>query len=142
MVRPTLNAQGLVVMEIQQDISNTVEGGSEVEGTPAIFERSLATEVVARSGETVLLGGLISEIKNNTVAKVPGLGDIPWLGRLFRSDTESTERTELVVMITPRVLDESTKWDGILNRMDNTLRYLNLEPPAAGAQERGENATE
>jgi general secretion pathway protein D len=141
-VRPTLNAQGLVVMEIQQDISNTVEGGSEVEGTPAIFERSLATEVVARSGETVLLGGLISEVKNNTVAKVPGLGDIPWLGRLFRSDTESTERTELVVMITPRVLDESTKWDGILNRMDNTLRYLNLDPPAAAAPERGKNTTE
>ena len=140
-VRPTLNAQGLVVMEIEQEISNTVEGGSEVEGTPAIFERSLSTEVVARSGETVLLGGLISEIKSNTVAKVPGLGDIPWLGRLFRSDTESTERTELVVMITPRVLDETTKWDGILNRVDSTLRYLTLDPPVDGTQERGEKTT-
>jgi general secretion pathway protein D len=128
-VRPTLNAQGLVVMEINQDISNTVEGGSEVAGTPAIFERSLSTEVVARSGETVLLGGLISENKSTTVAKVPGLGDIPWLGRLFRSDTESTERVELVVMITPRVLDETARWDRILNRLDSELRYLSLEQP-------------
>ena len=127
-VRPTLNAQGLVVMEILQEISNTVEGGSEVEGTPAIFERSLSTEVVARSGETVLLGGLISENNNTTVAKVPGLGDIPWLGRLFRSDTQTTERTELVVMITPRVLDETTKWDGIIDRLDSELRHLNLRP--------------
>lgn len=127
-VTPTLNAQGLVVMEIDQEISNIVEGGSEVAGTPAIFERSLSTEVVARSGETVLLGGLISENNNNTVAKVPGLGDIPWLGRLFRSDTQTTERTELVVMITPRVLDETTKWDGILDRLDSELRYLNLGP--------------
>ena len=127
-VTPTLNAQGLVVMEIDQEISNTVEGGSEVEGTPAIFERSLSTEVVARSGETILLGGLISENNNETTAKVPGLGDIPWLGRLFRSDTQTTERTELVVMITPRVLDETTRWDAILDRLDSELRHLNLQP--------------
>jgi general secretion pathway protein D len=131
-VTPTLNAQGLVVMEIDQEISNTVEGGSEVEGTPAIFERSLSTEVVARTGETILLGGLISENNNTTVAKVPGLGDIPWLGRLFRSDTQTTERTELVVMITPRVLDETTKWDGIIDRLDSELRHLNLRPDEDG----------
>ena len=62
------------------------------------------------------------------MAKVPGLGDIPWLGRLFRSDTQSTERTELVVMITPRVLDETTRWDAILDRLDSELRHLNLHP--------------
>ncbi len=126
-VRPTLNAQGLVVMEITQDISNTVDGGSEVEGAPAIFERSLTTEVVARSGETVLLGGLIAENSTDNVAKVPGLGDIPWLGRLFRSDTQNAERTELIVMITPEVIDQSTRWDGILNRLDSALRHLELE---------------
>ncbi|MEJ2602772.1 MAG: general secretion pathway protein GspD [Gammaproteobacteria bacterium] len=126
-VTPTLNAQGLVVMNIVQNISKTVEGGSEVEGAPAIFERSVATEVVARSGETVLLGGLISENNNDTTAKVPGLGDIPLLGRLFRSDQTSKERTELVVLITPRVLDERTRWDSIRNRLDNALRHLNLD---------------
>jgi general secretion pathway protein D len=126
-VRPSLNAQGLVVMEIDQEISNTVEGGTEVAGNPAIFERSLSTEVVARSGETVLLGGLISENTNDTVAKVPGLGDLPFLGRLFRSESQTTERTELVVMITPRVLDESSKWDDILERLDDALRHLTLD---------------
>jgi len=140
-VRPTLNAQGLVVMEITQSISNVVEGGSEVEGTPAIFERTLSTEVVARSGETILLGGLISEVINETVAKVPGLGDIPWLGGLFRSTTQSTERTELVIMITPRVLDETTQWEGILNRLDSALRYLSL-PPSENAPENGENTAQ
>ncbi len=139
-VRPTLNAQGLVVMEINQSISNVVEGGSDVEGTPAIFERSLSTEVVARSGETILLGGLISEINNETVAKVPWLGDIPGLGWLFRSTTQSTERTELVIMITPRVLDETTRWDGILNRLDSALRYLSLAP-AEDAPQNGETET-
>ena len=130
-VTPTLNAQGLVVMAIEQEISNTVEGGSEVEGTPAIFERTLTTEVVARSGETILLGGLISENNNTTAAKVPGLGDIPLLGRLFRLRIrESTERTELVVMITPRVLDENTRWDSILDRLDSELRHLSLQPAA------------
>ena len=140
-VRPTLNAQGLVVMEISQTISNVVEGGSEVAGTPAIFERSLSTEVVARSGETILLGGLISEINNETVAKVPWLGDIPWLGALFRSTTQSTERTELVIMITPRVLDETTRWDGILERLDSALRYLSLTP-SENAADNGETTPE
>ena len=73
-VTPTLNAQGLVVMEIDQEISNTVEGGSEVEGTPAIFERSLSTEVVARSGETILLGGLISENNSENCGQGTGFG--------------------------------------------------------------------
>ena len=140
-VTPTLNAQGLVVMTISQDISNEVEGGSEVQGTPAIFERSISTEVVARSGETVLLGGLISENTNNTVSKVPGLGDIPWLGRLFRSDSQTTERTELVVMITPRVLDETSQWDDILNSLDSALRHLSLERPGNDGARSGENAT-
>ena len=141
-VRPTINAQGLVVMEIDQDISNTVEGGSDVEGAPAIFERSLSTEVVARSGETVLLGGLIAENNNETVAKVPFLGDIPWLGRLFRSESQTTERTELVVMITPRVLDETARWDSILNRLDIALRHLSLDVTEDIGAKRGENATE
>ena len=52
-VRPTLNAQGLVVMEISQEDLQCCGGGSEVQGTPAIFLRSLSTEVVARSGETI-----------------------------------------------------------------------------------------
>jgi general secretion pathway protein D len=140
-VRPTINAQGLVVMEIDQDISNTVEGGSDVEGAPAIFERSLSTEVVARSGETVLLGGLIAENNNETVAKVPFLGDIPWLGRLFRSESQTTERTELVVMITPRVLDETARWDSILNRLDIAMRHLSLDGTENVGGKRGENTT-
>jgi general secretion pathway protein D len=141
-VRPTINAQGLVVMEIDQDISNTVEGGSDVEGAPAIFERSLSTEVVARSGETVLLGGLIAENNNDTVSKVPFLGDIPWLGRLFRSESQTTERTELVVMITPQVLDETARWDSILNRLDIALRHLSLEGSATAVEDRRKKTTE
>ena len=140
-VRPTLNAQGWVVMEISTEISNVVEGGSDVEGTPAIFERSLSTEVVARSGETILLGGLIAENKTETVAKVPWLGDIPFLGGLFRSTTESTERTELVIMITPRVIDQDTKWRDILDSLDGALRYLSLSP-AENATNSGETTTE
>lgn len=140
-VRPTLNAQGWVVMEISTEISNVVEGGSDVAGTPAIFERSLSTEVVARSGETILLGGLIAENKTETVAKVPWLGDIPFLGGLFRSTTESTERTELIIMITPRVIDQDTKWRDILDSLDGALRYLSLSP-AENATNSGETTTE
>ena len=93
-----------------------MEGGSEVEGTPAIFptitdDRGGRRDRARRS----LLGGLISENNNITTAKCRA-GRIPCLGRLFGSDTASTERTELVVMMTPGVLDENTRWNSILDR--------------------------
>ncbi len=76
-IRPTINAEGVVVMEISQSISNTVEGASDVQGAPVFFERAVTTEVVARSGESILLAGLISERKNDNSSYVPGLGQIP-----------------------------------------------------------------
>ena len=76
-IRPTINAEGVVVMEINQSISNTVPGASDVQGAPVFFERAVTTEVVARSGESILLAGLISERKNDTSTRVPGLRGHP-----------------------------------------------------------------
>ena len=66
----------------------------------------MTTEVVARSGESILLAGLISERQNDTSSSVPGFAQIPGLGWLFRSDSKGKERTELVVLITPRVIED------------------------------------
>jgi general secretion pathway protein D len=132
-IRPTINAAGVVVMEIVQSISNTVPGASNVEGAPIFFERAVSTEVVARSGESILLAGLISERQNNNSASVPGFADIPGLGWLFRSDSKNKERTELVVLITPRVIEDPREWNEIRLGMQGALQNLQLpEPTAAG----------
>jgi general secretion pathway protein D len=129
-IRPTINAQGLVVMEISQSISNTVEGGSDVQGAPLFFERAVSTEVVARSGQSILLAGLISESKNDTSSKVPGIGDVPGLGWLFKSENKTREKTELVVLITPRVIENPDEWSDIRSGLEDALENLELPPRA------------
>ena len=125
-VTPTINAQGLVVLEIDQKISNTTEGGTFA-GSPAIFERSLKTEVLAQSGQTIMLGGLISENTSKSNTKVPLLGDIPGLGALFRGQKDSTSKTELIILITPRVIDQPDHWLQIKSKLDSGLQHLKLQ---------------
>jgi general secretion pathway protein D len=140
-IRPTINAEGVVVMEIDQSISNTVPGASAVDGAPVFFERAITTEVVARSGESILLAGLISESQNENSSGVPGLSKIPGLGYLFRSDSKSKERTELVVLITPRVIEDPRQWNDIRIGMQGALENLVLPEPTAAGVGRGEIAT-
>jgi len=112
-VTPTINAQGTVIMTIEQSISSVAEDGLTVQGSPSVFERSISTEVVAADGQSVLLGGLISENKTTNAAQVPVLGSIPVLGHLFRSDSESTDKTEMVVLVTPKIVSNADEWQRI-----------------------------
>ncbi len=125
-VTPTINAQGLVVLQIQQSISNTVEG-STISGTPSIMERSLETEVLAQSGQTIMLGGLISDDTAKNKSKVPFLGDLPLIGALFRAESDSTTRTELVILITPKVIDQPEQWQNIKEKLNSGFENLKLK---------------
>lgn len=125
-VTPTVNSQGVVIMEIQQTSSNQAKGSSTVADSPAIFERAIKTEVVAESGQAVILGGLISENISQSQTKVPFLGDIPWLGALFRSQGQEKTKTELVVMVTPRVIESSNEWQALKFQLNKQLDSLVL----------------
>lgn len=125
-VTPSVNAQGFVIMEIDQKISNEVEGGTTVSGNPSLFERSIKTEVVAENGQTVILGGLISENRSDKDTKVPFFGDIPIIGALFRAETESGAKTELVVMVTPRIIESSDEWEEIKDQFDKELKKITI----------------
>ncbi len=126
-VAPTVNAQGVLIMDIDLKISNTIDSGVTTAGSPSIFERAIKTEVVADSGQTVILGGLISENATDGVTKVPVLGDIPILGHLFRGDSVSKDKTELVVLVTPRVIHRQEEWDELKRAFDLKLQHLKLE---------------
>ena len=124
-VTPTINAQGTVIMTIEQSISNVSDttGSSD---SPSFFERSLSTEVVAGDGQTVMLGGLISENKSNGASSVPFFGTLPILGHLFRSDSSSSDKTELVIMVTPRVVQNSDDWERVKSSFMSGLENLEL----------------
>ncbi|WP_434950906.1 type II secretion system protein GspD [Shewanella sp. HL-SH4] len=125
-VTPTINAQGVVIMTISQSNSNQVDGGADVEGNPQIFERSIDTEVVAESGQTVILGGLISENSNDNKSGLPWLSQIPVFGNLFGTTTESKVKTELVIMVTPKVIQRSDEWNEVKEQFSKGLQFIEL----------------
>jgi general secretion pathway protein D len=128
-ITPTINAQGSVLMSIQQDISNAVPGSSGVDGAPIFFRRGVETEVVARSGQSILLAGLISESSSTSSTGVPVLARIPGLGAAFRSDSKKREKTELVLLITPRIIETADQWEGVRRDFQQALDYVELVPP-------------
>lgn len=125
-VTPTVNAEDIVIMSVSQNISNALPGSVGASGNPDIFERSITTEVVAQSGQTVLLGGLVSEDVSNGESGTPGLSKLPGLGRLFKSSGDTVSRTELVMLITPRVLESVESWNQVKNAFKDGLEYLSF----------------
>ncbi len=125
-VTPTVNAQGVVLMEISQKISNQLETGSTLAGNPSVFERTIDTEVIAESGQTIILGGLISENQSTKDSRVPFFSDLPIIGSLFGAETQSGDKTELVIMITPRVIESADEWGDLITLFDNTLTELTI----------------
>jgi len=101
-VQPRVNPGGLVYLNVHQQVSTA--GAANAQGNPTIAQRDVSTQVAVQSGQTVLLGGLITQDESTSNTGIPGLNDIPWLGRLFGTTTRNRDRTELIVLITPRII--------------------------------------
>ena len=110
-VTPMVQAKNVVTLEINQEVSEAQTNDTSSISSPMILNRTLNTEVVASDGQTVLLGGLIQEKNSNTINKIPLLGDIPYLGYMFKTTSDTQERTELVLMITPRIIRNTQQID-------------------------------
>jgi general secretion pathway protein D len=109
-VVPRINPGGLVYMDIQQQVSDADNSAaSDSNGNPRISTRSVSTQVAVQSGQTVLLGGLIEQDNSDTASSVPYLGRVPGLRWLFGSTSKSKKRTELIVLITPRVVTSNSQ---------------------------------
>jgi general secretion pathway protein D len=109
-VIPRINPGGLVYMDIRQQVSDA--DSSNVTATlsnPRISTRSVSTQIAVQSGQTVLLGGLIKQDNAETTSSVPGLSKIPGLKWLFGNTSKSRDRTELIVLITPRVVTSANQ---------------------------------
>jgi type II secretory pathway component GspD/PulD (secretin) len=90
--------------EVSEDAGRFTYPGSV--SIPKFTTRNLSTSVIVKNGETVVLGGLIKETNTNVKSKVPILGDIPILGRLFKKSTDSKERRNLLIFVTASVMEE------------------------------------
>jgi type II secretory pathway component GspD/PulD (secretin) len=109
-VRPRHGPGKQILLTVSPEVSELQPGSSAVsqngltQGLPVVTRRRTDTEVVLESGETLIIGGLVTEHKTETHGKTPGLGSIPLIGRAFRLEGKQTENTELLVFVTPREL--------------------------------------
>jgi len=104
-VKPRVNANGLVIMEIEQSVENFAgEDRASTNGNPDILTREIKSSVAVQSGETIVLGGLINEKSTYTKSGIPFLHELPIIGPLFGNTAKNNDKTELVVLITPRVV--------------------------------------
>ena len=103
-VTPRVNSGGLVTLDIDQEVSNVVPTTSSSINSPTFQQRKIESKVVIQDGDTISLAGLISDKKTEANNGIPGLQDIPILGSLFSTKDHATARTELLILITPRVV--------------------------------------
>lgn len=101
-VTPRITANGTVTMDVSQT-ANDLQGFTDF-NAPIVNQRQANTTVSVRDGETIILGGIIRNTVNTTTNKIPLLGDIPILGNLFKSTSNTKAKTELLVFLTPRIV--------------------------------------
>ena len=103
-VTPRINSGGLVTLDIEQEVSDVVQTTSSTINSPTFQQRKIKTKVIAQDGETISLAGLISDKRLRGNSGIPLLQDIPVLGPLFSTRSKESDRTELLILLTPRVV--------------------------------------
>jgi len=105
-VEPLVRLEGDVEIRVGLEVSNIVQVVKSTNGTQTyqLGSRNASTMLRLKDGETQILAGLIADEERNAATKVPGLGDLPLLGRLFSNNSDQLQKTEIVLMITPRII--------------------------------------
>ncbi|MEJ2899939.1 type IV pilus secretin PilQ family protein [Acinetobacter sp. NS-4] len=104
-VTPSITPDGKIQMLLQ--IKNDSVGNPTPTGQYTINKNEINTNVLVENGETIVLGGIFEQQTANTQTKVPFLGDLPYVGRLFRKDVKKDNKSELLIFVTPRIVDDS-----------------------------------
>ncbi|MBI5557264.1 MAG: type II secretion system secretin GspD [Deltaproteobacteria bacterium] len=123
-VTPHINEYGLVSMDINQEVSEVADavdvGGKKF---PSFFKRSVNTSLTVDDGQTIVIGGLIRENISNTSSGVPFLSDIPGLGWLFSNKGDHDTKSELIILITPRVVASLEDVDAVTSEFSKKVGY-------------------
>ncbi|RUO53202.1 type II secretion system protein GspD [Pseudidiomarina halophila] len=123
-VTPQINEGNAVQLVIEQEVSS-LSGATAVDIT--INKRSLKTTVMADDGETIVLGGLIDEDVQESESKIPLLGDIPFVGALFRSTSTTRQKRNLMIFLRPTIVRDNETAQGLSSRKYNYMRAQQLK---------------
>ena len=117
-VKPRLSSNNKVSLEIETTIEDIVPGSGTTADRPTTTKRSVKTNAIVNHAETIILGGLIKSADGKSQTKIPILGDIPILGRLFTSKGDSTSKVNVVIYITPYILKKSSDLTSLRAHLD------------------------
>lgn len=138
-LKPQISEGGSIKLQITQEASSVIGSTIANPNGPVTNKRSLESTVLADDGSIIALGGLIQDLYESGMEKVPLLGDIPFLGALFRYETRKRTRTNLVIFLRPQILRERADYAGLTQsrydyvvgeqqRLDESARLMRAEP--------------
>ncbi|MEB2599506.1 type II secretion system secretin GspD [Burkholderia cenocepacia] len=118
-VKPQITDGGILKLQLYTEDSAVVSGTTSAQTGPTFTKRSIQSTILADNGEIIVLGGLMQDNYAVSNSKVPLLGDIPWIGQLFRSESKQRQKTNLMVFLRPVIIsDRSTAQEVTANRYD------------------------
>lgn len=123
-VTPRVNANGVATLEIDQEVSTPTSTTSSTINSPTISQRRIQTVVSVPNGQTLALGGLIQETKNNDRSGLPILSDIPILGALASNTSKSAVRTELLVLLTPTIVHDADEAREVTDELQERMHSM------------------
>jgi general secretion pathway protein D len=128
-VTPRVNDSGLVLLDISQEVSDVSTTTSSQINSPTISERKIASSIAVKDGQTIALGGLIRDNSTQEKAGIPYLNEIPGLGFLFGSTNIEDKRTELLVLLTPRVVRNAMDVKTVTDELRDKIHAISPLPP-------------
>lgn len=123
-ITPRVNNSGLVLLDVAQEVSDVTETTTSQIDSPTISTRRVATSVAVQDGQVIALGGLIRRQQTSGHDGLPFLGRIPILGGLFSDKTERDNRTELLILLRPRVVSSKADGDAVTDELRSKLQSL------------------
>jgi general secretion pathway protein D len=120
-VTPRVGAGGLVLLDINQEVSSVVPTTSSSINSPTIQQRKITSSIAVQDGQTLAIGGLISDTRTKSRSGIPYLMDLPYVGPLFSLRNDQVDRTELIVLITPRVVHDEHEADEVTEELRQKL---------------------
>lgn len=144
-VRPRINYDGVVILDIHQQVSAASENTLGGTTSPIISTRELKTKLAVKNGQSIMMGGLIKKGNTNNQSKIPLLGDIPLLGWAFKYEKQSNDKTELLVMITPYVIESDDVLEQYIKKfqekMQGLRKGLDVKGPTAAQSAKADKQT-
>ncbi|STX93004.1 type IV pilus assembly protein PilQ [Legionella londiniensis] len=124
-VTPQITPDGKLLMDLQ--INQDSDSGRRVQGVPIIITKSIETNVLVNNGQTIVLGGIYRQDKNNNITRIPFLGELPIVGNLFTRSSARLTNEELLIFITPRIITNNLSISTIQGQLPQVVKGIELD---------------